>query len=231
MKLTPNNIQTKVYFAPSLSENIISVSDYQKIGYDVIFPAETEHGLGAWIVDNKTNKILFKTNNDYIIDVQNYSGQICENNSIKNNIRTVKSKIMNNSDIQHKVADWQRRLGYPTKNTLLKLQKNIDDFPLSENQIKKYFTQFPWFTMGRMSRSTFNNNENNVNKNSKIGDIVATDAIPIKAYGSKFDSVHLFIDQKSKFCTIIFGFKNDGAKELATYTVRFKNSMKSTVII
>ena len=45
---------------------------------------------------------------------------------------------MNNSDIQLKVADWQRRLGYPTKNTLLKFQQNIDQFPLTENQIRKY---------------------------------------------------------------------------------------------
>ena len=52
--------------------------------------------------------------------------------------------------------------------------------------------------------------------------IVATDAIPIKSYASKYDSVHLFIDQKSKFCTIIFGLENDGAKELAKYTVRVK---------
>ena len=75
-----------------------------------------------------------------MIDIQNYRGKISENNSIKNNIRTVKSKIMNNSDIQHKVADWQRRLGYPTKNTLLKFQQNIDEFSLSENQIRKYYT-------------------------------------------------------------------------------------------
>ena len=129
---------------------------------------------------------------------------------------------MNNSDIQHKVADWQRRLGYPTKNTLLKFQQNIDQFPLSENQIRKYYTQFPWFTMGRMTRSTFHEKDDKIQKNSRIGDIVATDAIPIKSYGSKYDSVHLFIDQKSKFCTIIFGLKNDGAKELATYTIRVK---------
>ena len=45
---------------------------------------------------------------------------------------------MNNSTIQHKVADWQRLLGYPTKNTLF--QQNIDEFSLSENQIRKYYT-------------------------------------------------------------------------------------------
>ena len=92
--------KTKVYYSPSLT-------DYQKLGYNVIFPAESQNDLGAWIVHNKTNKILFKTNNDYIIDIQNYSGKLSEYNSTKNNIRTVKSKIMNNSDIQHKVADWQ----------------------------------------------------------------------------------------------------------------------------
>ena len=221
LKLIPNK-KTKVYYSSSLTENIISVSDYQRLGYNVIFPAESQNDLGAWIIHDKTNKILFKTNNDYIIDIQNYSGKISENNSIKNNIRTVKSKIMHNSDIQHKVADWQRRLGYPTKNTLLKLQQNIDQFPLTENQIRKYYTQFPWFTMGRMTRSTFNEKDNIIEKDSHIGDIVATDAIPIKSYGSKYDSVHLFIDQKSKFCTVIFGLKNDGAKELATYTVRVK---------
>ena len=221
LKLIPNK-KTKVYYSSSLTENIISVSDYQRLGYNVIFPAESQNDLGAWIIHDKTNKILFKTNNDYIIDIQNYSGKIPENNSTKNNIRTVKSKIMHNSDIQHKVADWQRRLGYPTKNTLLKLQQNIDQFPLTENQIRKYYTQFPWFTMGRMTRSTFNEKDNIIEKDSHIGDIVATDAIPIKSYGSKYDSVHLFIDQKSKFCTVIFGLKNDGAKELATYTVRVK---------
>ena len=73
-----------------------------------------------------------------------------------------------------------------------------------------------------MTRSTFNEKDSIIEKDSHIGDIVATDAIPIKSYGSKYDSVHLFIDQKSKFCTVIFGLKNDGAKELATYTVRVK---------
>ena len=69
---------------------------------------------------------------------------------------------------------------------------------MTENQIKKYYTQFPWFTKGRMTRSTLNEKDNIIEKDSHIGDIVATDAIPIKSYGSKYNSVHLFIDQKSK---------------------------------
>ena len=55
-----------------------------------------------------------------------------------------------------------------------------------------------------------------------IGDIVATDAVPIKAYGANYDSVHLFIDALSGFCTIIFGHKTDGSKELASHTERVR---------
>ena len=43
----------------------------------------------------------------------------------------------NNLYSQHKVTVWQRRLGYPTKYTLLKFQQNIDQFRLPENQIRK----------------------------------------------------------------------------------------------
>ena len=63
LQLIPNK-KTKVYYSSSLTENIVSVSDYQRHGYNVIFPAESQNDLRAWIIHDKTNKILLKTNSD-----------------------------------------------------------------------------------------------------------------------------------------------------------------------
>ena len=75
--------------------------------------------------------------------------------------------------------------------------------------------------MGRMTRSSFNDKEHS-DTPRRIGDVVATDAVPIKTYGANFDSVHQFIDALSGYCTVIFGHKTDGGKELAAYTERVR---------
>ena len=46
--------------------------------------------------------------------------------------------------------------------------------------------------------------------------------VSFKTYGASFDSVHLFIDALSGYCTVIFGHKTDGSKELAAYTERVR---------
>ena len=53
--------------------------------------------------------------------------------------------------------------------------------------------------MGRMMRSTFNDDNSKTlnNNNMNIGDVVGTDAMPFKAYGERYDNVHLFMDEKS----------------------------------
>ena len=60
--------------------------------------------------------------------------------------------------------------------------------------------------MGRMTRSTFKENDNNniISTNVHIGDIVGTDAIPFKSYGGKYDNLNLFIDKKSGYNVVIF---------------------------
>ena len=107
-------------------------------------------------------------------------------------------------------------------STMLKLQHNIEKFPVTANQIRKHYVEFPWFVMGRMTRSTFATKENSQDVPSSIGDIVATDSVPIRTYGAKYDNVHLFIDSFSGYCTVIFGKKNDTSKELAIYTERVR---------
>ena len=76
--------------------------------------------------------------------------------------------------------------------------------------------------MGRMTRRTLATKENSQDAPSSSGDIVATDSIPIRTYGAKYDNVHLFIDSFSGYCTVIFGKKNDTSKELAVYTERVR---------
>ena len=141
----------------------------------------------------------------------------------KNKIRTVRSRLHSNEDrtIKQKVADIQRRFGYPSKSAMKNLQQNIEGFPINKKQINKYYTEFPWFSMGRMTKSSYNDKQNS-KLPRKIGDIVATDAVPIKTYGANFESVHLFIDALSGYCTVIFGHKTDGSKELASHTERVR---------
>ena len=43
--------------------------------------------------------------------------------------------------------------------------------------MKEYYAQFSWFSMGRMTRSTFNDNKEQTDTLRRIGDVVATDAI------------------------------------------------------
>ena len=68
-----------------------------------------------------------------------------------------------------------------------------------------------------MTKSSFITTNNSKYPLNNIGDVVATDSIPIKSYGSKYDTVNLFIDSLSGHCTVIFGKKNDGSKELSQY--------------
>ena len=67
-----------------------------------------------------------------------------------NMIQTIHS---NNLYSQQKVTVWQRRLGYPTKYTLLKFQQNIDQFRLSENQIRKQ--KYTIFTVAFLGKSKY----------------------------------------------------------------------------
>ena len=98
---------------------------------------------------------------------------------------------------------------------MLKLQHNIEDFPVTANQIRKHYIELPWFVMGRMTRSTFATKENSQDVPSSIRDIVA-----LRIYCAKYDNVHLFIDSLPGYCTVIFGKKNGTSKELAIYTER-----------
>ena len=134
-----------------------------------------------------------------IIDIQNYTGIENQTEIITYRISTVKSKLTSDScrQIKHKVADLQRKFGYPTKAAMLKLQHNIEDLPVTANQIRKHYVEFPWFVIGRITRSTFATKENSQNVPSSIRDIVATDSVPIRTYGAKYDNVHLFIDSFS----------------------------------
>ena len=75
--------------------------------------------------------------------------------------------------------------------------------------MKEYYAQFSWFSMGRMTRSTFNDNKEQTDTLRRIGDVVATDAIPIESYGTSYDSVHLFIDSLSGYCRVLL----DGCRQ------------------
>ena len=215
MKLTPYSACAKIYYSPYIEENVLATRDFQKTGFQILFPAEIGNGTGAWII-NEENKIVYKTNNNYMIDIQNYTGIENQTENTKFKISsTVKSKLTSDScrQIKHKVAGLQRRFGYPSKTTMLKLQHNIEDFPVTANQIRKHYVEFPWFVMGRMTRRTLATKENSQDAPSSTGDIVATDSIPIRTYGAKYDNVHLFIDSFSGYYTARFGKKNDTRKE------------------
>ena len=231
IKLDPNiAIMTKIYYAPELIDNVMAVTDLQNTGHEIIFPANQGKGTGALIRNIKTDEIVYRTTDDYMIDLQieceqhdNMNNENEHNIQNKNKIRTVRSRLHSNEDrtIKQKVADIQRRFGYPSKSAMKNLQQNIEGFPINKKQINKYYTEFPWFSMGRMTKSSYNDKQNSKLPRN-IGDIVATDDVPIKTYGANFESLHLFIDALSGFCTIIFGHKTDGSKELASHTERVR---------
>ena len=208
----------------------MSVADLQNTGHEIIFPANKGQGTGVWIRNIDANKVIYKTTDDYIINLQidsieedNKEGNEEYKSGSDKKIKTVKSKLHtdDHKTLRQKVADLQRRFGYPSKSAMKNLQENIEGFPANKKQIEKYYTEFPWFSMGRMTRSSFND-EKHSDTPTRIGDIVATDAVPIKTYGANYDSVHLFIDALSGYCTVIFGHKKDGSKELAEYTERVR---------
>ena len=110
MKLTPYSACAKIYYSPYIEENVLATRDFQKTGFQILFPAEIGNGTGAWII-NEENKIVYKTNNNYMIDIQNYTGIENQTENTKFKISTVKSKLISDScrQIKHKVADLQRR--------------------------------------------------------------------------------------------------------------------------
>ena len=208
MNITNDKNITKVYYSPDIVENVVAVSDLQHSGHNVIFPATTNNSGGAWIINNNTNKLIYKTSDNFLIDVHSTNSKL--------QINTVYSHLdINQIKIKDKVADLQRRFGYPSKHSFLELSQNIDNFPINEKQIKDYYVNFPWCDMGRMTRSTFNKSNKSRNIVSSIGDIVTTDAVNIKSYGSTYDVVHLFFDEYSKYVTVIFGKRNDAANTFA----------------
>ena len=208
MNITNDKNITKVYYSPDIVENVVAVSDLQHSGHNVIFPATTYNSGGAWIINNNTNKLIYKTSDNFLINVHSTNSKL--------QINTVYSHLdINQIKIKDKVADLQRRFGYPSKHSFLELSQNIDNFPINEKQIKDYYVNFPWCDMGRMTRSTFNKSNKSRNIVSSIGDIVTTDAVNIKSYGSTYDVVHLFFDEYSKYVTVIFGKRNDAANTFA----------------
>ena len=110
MKLTPYSACAKIYYSPYIEENVLATRDFQKTGFQILFPAEIGNGTGAWII-NEENKIVYKTNDNYMIDIQNYTGIENQTENTKFKISTVKSKLISDScrQIKHKVADLQRR--------------------------------------------------------------------------------------------------------------------------
>ena len=231
MNITKDNNITKVYFSPDIVENVIAVSDLQQSGHKIIFPAKTNDSGGAWIINDKTNKLIYKTSDNFLVDIHN----INSTNSKLLQIKTVYSHLeTNHTKIRDQVADLQRRFGYPSIHSMLELSKNIENFPVNEKQIKNDYVKFPWFDMGRMTRSTFNNSNKSRNIVNKIGDIVTTDSVNIKSYGSTYDVVHLYIDEHSKYMSVIFGKRSDAAenftnniKRIIQFYKKFNHTIKS----
>ena len=232
MNITKDNNITKVYFSPNIIENVIAVSDLQQSGHKIIFPAKTNDSGGAWIINDKTNKLVYKTSNNFLIDIHSSTNAT---NSKSFQIKTVYSHLeTKQTKIRDQVADLQRRFGYPSIHSMLELSKNIENFPVNEKQIKNYYVKFPWYDMGRMTRSTFDNSNKSRNIVNKIGDIVTTDSVNIKSYGSTYDVVHLYIDEHSKYISVIFGKRNDAAenftnniKRIIQFYKKFNHTIKS----
>ena len=53
-----------------MRENIISVADLQNTGHEIIFPANKGQGTGAWIRNIDASKVIYKTTDDYMINLQ-----------------------------------------------------------------------------------------------------------------------------------------------------------------
>ena len=50
---------------PILNETLF----FQKIGFDILFTNNNDTNLGEWIIDNTTNKVVYKTDENYLVDL------------------------------------------------------------------------------------------------------------------------------------------------------------------
>jgi hypothetical protein len=120
-------------------------------------------------------------------------------------IRTVKSwTTTKETDIRYRVAHLTRQYGWCTKQQLIDYSRTIENFPVTEKQINKYYVIFPAAIQGKLTRSTFTYEPTLHTKPMKIGSIVSTDFIPFKDGNNGVAGVQLFLDKLSNFLYYVF---------------------------
>jgi hypothetical protein len=120
-------------------------------------------------------------------------------------VRTVHSKhSLFDKAIQYKVADLTRSYGWCTKQQLLGYSRCVQNFPVTEKQINKYYVQFPATVQGRLTRSTFSGESTLSTFPAKIGSKVATDFVSYQDKGNGVKGVQLFVDHYTLYVNAVF---------------------------
>ena len=185
----------RIYYSPDADSAVIAVKDLQMRNLLTYFPPG--RGSGCTVIDPKTNKIVFTTDEQYMITVQNYGGD-SSNNADNNNVnetkileggkvRTVKSHLtLDEKKLSFLIPDMQRRLGYRSLDAMLGIARSTDGFLFTPKQIRKFFVQFPQYHMGRSCRSSFTLGSTTRKQPIKIGSVVSTDCMEINGGGCGF---------------------------------------------
>lgn len=238
------------YYSPDADSGVIATKDLQRKGMMTIFPPGENSGV--WIVDPTSGAVIIQGdrhyniqpsalsklssagNNNDLIEISPYSLEKSHGYRFKTSeneldfedykIQTAKSKMtIFDKTISYRVADIQRSYGYPSIQSLLGYCRSIENFPITEKDIRKYFVNFPHYQLGHITRKSFTSAPTLHTEALKIGDIVSTDCIKFSDHGCGPGGVQLFLDKKTQYAIGILTKNEGNAQQLSECFNNVKN--------
>ena len=113
------------------------MKDLQNKNLMTYFPSGK--GSGCKIINPINNEVIFLTDEDYNINIEN------DNNGDNNNmetsmINTVKSKMnLDTKQLSFLIPDLQRKLEYKSLEAILGIARCTADFPYTAEQIRRHY--------------------------------------------------------------------------------------------
>ena len=141
------------------------MKDLQNKNLMTYFPSGK--GSGCKIINPINNEVIFLTDEDYNINIEN------DNNGDNNNmetsmINTVKSKMnLDTKQLSFLIPDLQRKLEYKSLEAILGIARCTADFPYTAEQIRRHYVQFLEYFMGRIVKSSYTANKTIRNETKK----------------------------------------------------------------
>ena len=207
---------SSVYYAPEADMGVIAVKDIQEMNLLTYFPPGK--GSGCCVIDPKTNEIILQSDSTYCVDIQSL---------LENKVRTVRSKLdLNEKKLEWIIPDAQRREGYPSLQVMMGKCRCTDDYPFTEEQIKKHYVQFHQHFEGHQQRSTFRKEGTSRTTPMTIGTDVSTDCMHFDGGESGIKHVQIFIDRFSGYVHAYFTPTSGDAETLAACVTRLKQDYK-----